>query len=292
MPMNSKLLTVVIVTYNSRDVISSCLDSINKFNDIDDELEVIIVDNSPMSGNTYLYIVNNYRWVKIIRNPENKGYGQGNNLGARKAKGKYLLFLNPDTQLIEPIFKYAIMKFERFKNLVAFGMMLITADGQYSKSYGIMPEKKIILPTIFFLPFIKCGIMPPHIYPYGADLFVRKSSFVEAGEFDEKIFLCYEEPDLIRRMKDGRVKIFNKRIIHLGEHTTNDCEKRIKISLDSERYYFNKYGLNYERYVKCCKFTLRCRIAINRLLRKSDCSAHHLINLYNNINIKCLLPSD
>jgi N-acetylglucosaminyl-diphospho-decaprenol L-rhamnosyltransferase len=277
--MNAKLLSVIIVTYNSRNVIAPCLNSIKLFNDIGEGLEVIVVDNSPSNGDTFSFITDNYRWVKIIPNPLNKGFGQGNNVGALQAQGKYLLFLNPDTELIEPIFRFSVNQFEKSPDLSAFGMLLITPEGYYSNSFGIMPEKKTVIPTIFFLPIIKCGVMSAGIYPYGADLFVRKALFLDTGGFDENIFLCYEEPDLIRRMK-GQVKIFKKKIIHIGEHTTSDSRKRLDSFLLSERYYFNKYGLNYKKYVQSAKVTLSLKCIFNRILFRQDPLSSYLINQY------------
>ena len=108
-----KLLTVsvVIVTYRS-SIIAPCLQSIQRFNDTGDHLQVTVVDNSPTGDSTYELICNEFPWVQAVRNPKNGGYGQGNNAGARLSTGKYLLFLNPDTELIEPLFGFAVSAFE------------------------------------------------------------------------------------------------------------------------------------------------------------------------------------
>ena len=104
--MNNIELSVIIVSYKNLEIIVDCLNSIYKNNDIGNYLEVIVVDNSP-EDNIYNYVADNFENVRIIKN-QNKGFGEGNNKGACIARGKYLLFLNPDTILVEPIFGFAI----------------------------------------------------------------------------------------------------------------------------------------------------------------------------------------
>lgn len=266
----TKQLSLVIVTFKSNDVVDNCLASIQKYNDIGDALEVIVVDNHPIGGEAFATLAPKFPWVRTICNPANGGFGQGNNLGARIAGGSYILFLNPDTILVEPIFNYAIRQFALDSSLVMFGMLLYGVDGKIcNNSFGIMPERKRLLPSMIWLPLIKyCGVTPKHLFPLGADLFVRKDSFDRAGRFDEGMFLCYEEPDLVRRLPTGsRVKIFNKKIIHLEGHTTESegIERRINWALDSERYYFRKHGLDYRKFSAYALASLRFKTLAKRL---------------------------
>lgn len=267
-------LSVIIVTYKSKEVIDDCLKSIEKHNDIGEKLEVLVVDNSPIEDETFLYIQENYKWVNIFQNLENKGFGQGNNIGAHHARGQYLLFLNPDTILIQPIFSFALKQFEKDKSLGAFGLILVSPDGKYSNSYGIMPEKKSICPAKSYLPAIKYfNFTPQHIYPLGADLFIRKDLFFRGGQFDENIFLCYEEPDLIKRLAGHKVRIFNKKMIHSGGHTTDDDEKRMSEYIKSEIYYFRKHKLNYRKYAKRARLSLGLKIMMLNVMKKPVCFA-------------------
>ena len=72
------------------------LNSIYQFNDINDQLEIIVVDNSPTNENVRDYVYscsfNNIKYIKA----DNKGFGNGNNIGARIANGEILAFINPD----------------------------------------------------------------------------------------------------------------------------------------------------------------------------------------------------
>ena len=217
-------LSIIIVTYNSDSVILDCIKSIKEFNDIADKLEVIIVDNSPTDRLKVTLV--DFPSVLYIHNPKNGGFGQGNNIGVRSSSGEICLFLNPDTILVEPIFKFVVSKFKKFKNLSACGFKLVSIDRKMGISFGFFPEKNGLIPerinnfiyNFFFHHFNFC---PKNIFPWGADLIVRKSRFIEIGMFDEDYFLSYEEPDLLKRMnKMDKVRLFPKKIIHIGGHST------------------------------------------------------------------------
>ena len=136
------ILSVIIVSYNEVDLLSDCLKSIEKFNDIGEELEVIVSDNSS-SKNVVNMISYKYPVVKFIHNEKNGGFGYGNNRGVEIATGKYLLFLNPDTLLIEPIFRYAISKFEGNEKLVSFGFKQKSKDNRYYDTTFINSTEKV-----------------------------------------------------------------------------------------------------------------------------------------------------
>ncbi len=91
-------VSIIIVSYNTCDILSACLNSI-KEQTKEISYEVIVVDNDS-KDNTKLMIENNYQWVKIIKSSVNLGFGRANNLGVSYARGKYLFFLNSDTVLI------------------------------------------------------------------------------------------------------------------------------------------------------------------------------------------------
>ncbi len=90
--MESKELTIVIVTFKSDEKISNCLKSISR------EIPVLVIENSN-NINFKKNIENNFHNVKCILTGENKGYSFANNVGLRLVKTKYALVLNPDTIL-------------------------------------------------------------------------------------------------------------------------------------------------------------------------------------------------
>jgi|SaaInlStandDraft_3_1057020.scaffolds.fasta_scaffold13077_3 GT2 family glycosyltransferase len=277
----NKNISIIIVTYNSESVIKECLESIKQYNDIGDKLEVIIVDNSPIFNiETFVNDLNIDLDIQLIHNPKNGGFGQGNNIGAKASSGDLLFILNPDTILVEPIFRYMINEFDN-ENLTSAGFRLIDKDGRDNDSVGLLPEYNFIYLPRQVLNFlvIDLGLLSNYIFPWGADLIVRKEDFIRADMFDENIFLCNEEPDLIRRLSIKKIKIFNKKIIHLEGHTTFIQEKRFNDWIETTRYYCNKYNFNFERFIKNEITRSKIKLFLKMIFNKNDMNLKNYINL-------------
>jgi hypothetical protein len=238
--------SIIIVSYKNLEVLVECIDSIYKFNDIGKRLEVIVVDNSP-DNKVYDYVNSNYNNVIILKN-ENRGFGEANNVGANIAKGEFLLFLNPDTILIEPIFKFAINTFAENPKLTLFGVKLVNKDLEWNMSYYFIDKHDFLSGQIIRFLNKYNIFLNYNMYISGANIFIRKLDFYKAGMFDEKIFMYYEEPDLIKRVKNlgGKIDYFkSKKIIHLEGQTVGCNEDALKRRLESARYYSKKYNLKF-----------------------------------------------
>ena len=244
------ILSIVIVSYKNLKDLVNCLNSIYKYNDIGSRLEIIIIDNSP-NRNVYNFIKKEYKEVVIVDN-DNNGFGEANNIGAELANGKYLLFLNPDTILIEPLFQFAVNKFEQNNKLGLFGVKLIDENLDSNMSFYFIDKKGIIYAQ-FIKFFNKFNIyIDGLMYTAGADLFVKKDLFFQCGKFDENIFMYNEEPDLVKRIKNEGMKTDffpKKKIIHLEGKTTKDKSQALKRRLNSTKYYCDKYDLDFEKYI-------------------------------------------
>ncbi len=98
-------LSVIIVNWNTRDLLRKCLKSIFEFTK-DIQFEVFVVDNASTDGSVeYFGYTRNTRNVHLIANKENLGFAKANNLAAKNAVGKYVLFMNPDMEIRENVFK-------------------------------------------------------------------------------------------------------------------------------------------------------------------------------------------
>ena len=141
-----KKISVIIVTYNSENHIYDCLESLFNYNDIGNELEVIVVDNNSKNGSELkkkLKILYDNRII-FIENEKNGGYGQGNNLGIRVSVSPIIMIMNPDVRLIMPLFKSALRVFEK-KNVVEYGVQQLNKDLKKLCSVGV---SSIIHPLI------------------------------------------------------------------------------------------------------------------------------------------------
>jgi len=160
--MMSKQLSIIIVTYNSKSIIADCLLSISKFNDIGDKLEVIIVDNNSNDQKEVYEIIQHYKDLPIvwITNPDNNGYGAGNNLGVQKATAPYILIMNPDVKLVMPVFKKLLALFNVQTDLAMVGVSF--ADK--SSSLYLKPEYFTVC-KILFIRFLQ-KIRLPGVHRY------------------------------------------------------------------------------------------------------------------------------
>lgn len=268
------IFSVIIVSYRNLEILKDTLDSLIRYNDLGEALEIILSDNSP-EMDLFEEIQRSYPQVVAIKN-ENKGFGHGNNEGAKVARGKYLLFLNPDTILVEPIFKFAQKTFEENPKLGLFGVKLVDRERKRNHSYyiidgdGFWAAQKEKLANA--LDFYQDGKM----YIAGADLFVRREAFMDSGCFDENMFMYSEEPDLTRRVRAlGYTTAYFKeiQIIHLEGKTTGKSLSSEKMRLESKEYYCRKHGLDYrKRLVKERNYDL-FKIALYRFMRPESVSA-------------------
>jgi hypothetical protein len=91
-----KIVSIIIPHYNGEKLLYNCINSIYQNIDIDN-FEIIVVDNAS-TDNSIKNIQNLFSDVIVVSNKKNIGYSGGCNIGAQHAKGKYLIFLNNDTE--------------------------------------------------------------------------------------------------------------------------------------------------------------------------------------------------
>lgn len=242
--------SVVIVSYRNKKVLDSCLDSIERFNDIGQSLQVIVVEQTE-DDSIYLSLLDSGRDITVVR-ADNRGFGAGNNIGFKLVDSPYVLFLNPDTELTEPIFRYAIRHFQFNPKIGLFGMKLVGSDGSAIFSFS---DREPCGPARYFVSKVrnKFNIFSPQkMYIEGADMFVRSNAFVLCGRFDERMFMYWEESDLCNRLNEagfdiGFVK--EKKIIHLGGMSSGGSST-YPFFLDSLELLSEKTNSSYERWLK------------------------------------------
>lgn len=255
-------ISVIIVAYKNSKVVIDLLNSIQKYNDIGDELEVIIVDNSPEDCRIDDAIkIAEYKGYKYIT-ADNRGFGAGNNIGAAVAQGEILAFLNPDIILVEHIFKKICNKFQQNSKLAMVGGQLLTEDYKDNGSFSWRFEHSgSLFNNVLAMLCNKFKIfIPSRMNITGADLIIRKYVFDEVGRFDENIFMYCEEPDLTLRIQakfpEMKIKFCpDIRLIHLERRSSFDeGEKYYTEFFRSLKYYCQKHKFNFE---KICKQRLR-----------------------------------
>ena len=247
-------VSIIIVTYNSRDEIGTCLDSIYQHTR-GVAYEIIAVDNSSNDG-TAAFIRQAYPDVIVIENPDNSGFGAANNIGISRSRAEFVFLLNPDTVLKSNAVRilHDCLADPAHADTAVCGAQLYSTDGSRAFSHDYFPselqrrkraragqpERQVLSRN--------SGIEIIDGFVSGAAFFARRSALDEAGLFDEDFFLYYEETELCFRLMKKGLKIAvvpEAGIIHIGEASFQQTGRRHKgIFGRSERLFYKKcYGM-------------------------------------------------
>ena len=244
-------VSIIIVNYRTPDLTQACIDSIYTHTKGVD-FEIIVVDNCSMDESVNR-LSKDHR-IKLIVSPRNGGFGYGNNLGMKVARGKYLFLLNSDTLLVNNAIKEFYDYAESHEPKTLYGCYLIGDDGTYRGSFHYFPT--LTIGAFFRRLFRKQNYTPDYTDKEvecicGADMFIPRIAIEECGGFDENIFLYGEEGELQLRMaKAGykRMLLSSPKIIHLEGKSLEQSDEKRKIMLRSHFYVLKKY-MNYPTYL-------------------------------------------
>lgn len=207
-------LSVIIVSYNSMELLENCLFSVQKAMQTIDG-EIIIADNNSNDGSNES-LPSKFPGMKFIFNNENFGFAKACNQGFKISSGNYVLFLNPDTVLSETCLTDCIAFFKTHEDAGAVGVRMLDNKGKFLKeskrgmpSPGASFYKLFGLATIF--PRSKTiakyyqGHLPenennPVEVLSGAFMMVKRSVFEKINGFDESFFMYGEDIDLSLRI--------------------------------------------------------------------------------------------
>ena len=256
--MNSA--SIIIVNYNTKDLLAQCLNSIyDKTQGID--FEIIVVDNDSHDGSEEL-IKKDFSEVVFIQSGANIGFGRANNLGIRQAKANYIFLLNSDTILLNNavriLYDYMVINpkigvcggnlyDEKGKPTTSYSQLMPNIFYEIDSVFGGIYSKIIYSKSMFF----NYSDEPMNIDGYisGADMMIRKSVLDEVGLFDSDFFMYYEETELTWRIKEAGYKIASvpdARIIHLEGASEIIKENTLRRMIKSKFLYFEK--INKESY--------------------------------------------
>ena len=217
---------VVVVTYNSRDMIRACVEPLCRHPDID----VIVVDNNSSDGT--LDAIAGLGVHTIPRN-DNLGFAFACNQGWRAGGSPFVVFLNPDTRAdAADILGLADVLAEQ-PAVGAVGPLIHDEDGHLHVSQRRFPSAAISLASAFFVPRLRPSTRWSltsslrRIYQHsgspdwvsGACVAVPRALLERIGGLDERFFMYYEDADLGRRLRDAGFDIRfepHVSIVHVG----------------------------------------------------------------------------
>ena len=234
--------SIIIVNYNTKNLLKNCLDSIfNNFNK--DDFEVIVVDNN--SNDKSIEMLKRYGdIIKVVENQKNFGFGKANNIGTKVAQGEYLFFLNSDTIIHSNILSKINSEFESDNSVGIVSPKLILNNGkQQEHAYGKFPNLLNIIVAKFKKQKFSNHKNFEVDWVSGAALIVRKNIFKEVKGFDNKFFMYFEDIDLCKKVKrlNYKIVVLNKvKILHLGGKSIKKTGIRKRYYHHSQNYYFKK----------------------------------------------------
>lgn len=261
-------VSIIYVNYRTAELTARSIESV-KEKCVGCSYEVIVVDND--SGDDIEQRLACYGGeIKLIKSPENLGFGRANNLGAQGAKGKYIFYLNTDTELLNDAVAMMSNYMDKNEEVGGVGANLYTADGHANQSFlychtfwsefkGYMPQcLKRGQRDIKKWFNVTENALNIEGYISGAAVMVRREWVEKWGGFNSAFFMYYEDMELSVRIRRSGLKLHNlpwAKIIHLGGSSSGsvsneDVARRYGMLSNAKYTYYNiVYGRRYSRAV-------------------------------------------
>jgi N-acetylglucosaminyl-diphospho-decaprenol L-rhamnosyltransferase len=256
-------VSVAIVSYNTRDLLRSCLRSLaERQADGEAALEVIVADNGSADGSVGM-IRAEFPWVQVIETGGNLGFGRANNLALQNARGRAFCLLNSDAALQPGALALSLDALDADPKIGLLGGQLLWPDGREQTSYGDDPT---LLGVFREQTFLSARPVAPRAAPAlagpkpalagpkdvdqicGAFMLIRPDAWREMGGFDPHYFMYNEDVDLNFRLRRAGWRVVflpDARITHhLGASSSADWQKRanmVSAYNESRFYFFNRF---------------------------------------------------
>jgi len=210
-------LSIVIISWNVRELLRRCLDSIQESLKGEKVLsvETIVFDNGSTDGSADM-AREGFTWVHLMESEVNLGFTKGNNLALGQSEGRYLLLLNPDTEVEGDALGTMVAYMEAHPRVGALGPQLLNPDGTVQSSRRRFPtlataflESTVLQPWFqgskvlerYYLLDRPDDEIQPLDWVVGAALLIRREALHQVGPLDEEFFMYSEELDWCYRLK-------------------------------------------------------------------------------------------
>lgn len=260
-------LTIIIVNWNTSDMLKECLYSIRKTIE-PTSVKTIVVDNSSSDGSREM-VAALFPEVNLINSGGNVGFSRANNLAIPLTDTPFILFLNPDTILLENAVKRMIAAMSNDHSVGAVGCKMKSPGGKVQE-LGLQWRRRTPLTELLTLLFLSEKSIQKFrkFLPYqdpdqngfvaqlsGGCLLVSKDVLNSVGYFDERFFMYCEDVDLCDRIIDKGYKLLylsDAEIIHVGggagDNTSSSFSTLMKCEsceIFIKKYYGRVQGMMY-----------------------------------------------
>lgn len=290
-------LSIIIVNWNTRDLLARCLESV-----IGSQLavtvqpsittdcrtpitEVFVVDNASNDGSA-AKVRQDFPCVRLIENQENVGFARANNQAIRLAMGRYILLLNSDTIVMPEAIARMVVFLDKNQDVGVLGPELLNSDREVQRSWAKFPTVWSELWGVHHRERIPCtshsSVQREKFYEVdwmaGACLLIRRSVIRQVGLLDERFFLYSEETDWCLRIKSAGWRIVylpGAQVVHLeGKSAAHDLPRTSFLLYHSKLLYAYKHlGVRRAMFLRIGFVGLNLLKALVRLLSGYTASA-------------------
>ncbi len=261
-------VSIVIVNWNTRDILRYCLQSIyEQAGEVG--FEVIVIDNASSDDSTEM-VRTEFPQVCLIENSENKGFAAANNQGLALAKGRYVLLLNSDTVILDNAIAKTVAFAEDNPDAAAVGCRVLNQDRTLQQTCFMFPSiLNMILSSSYLYKLFPSGrffgrermtrwdrsnVCEVDVVT-GCFLLMRRDAMEQVGPMDERFFMYGEETDWCYRSKQAGWKIIftpHAEIIHLGGESSKQVATRMILLRRGSRLLFFKKHKGRFAYASAC----------------------------------------
>jgi O-antigen biosynthesis protein len=252
-------VSVIIVNYNVRDFLHQSLVSLQKaLKGI--RSEIFVIDNASDDGSAEM-VRRRFPRIRIIANTVNLGFAKANNMALRKARGKFLLLINPDTIVQEDTVRVMMEFLRSHPDVGLAGCKILNPDGSFQPACRrglptpwvaftrIIGLSKLFPKTRLFGKYNLTYLDTEETYPVdavsGSFMMVRKETFQQVGGLDESYFMYGEDLDWCYRIRQTGWQIYyvhSTQIIHYkGESTRRSSLDEIRTFYDAMHLFVEKH---------------------------------------------------
>ncbi len=259
----SPKLSIIIVNWNTRDLLAACLESLRVVARAI-PLEVIVVDNASTDSSADM-VSSDFLEFTIIRNKENLGFAAANNIGLRAAKGQFLMVLNSDTELSADAASRMLEFIKMHSDVGMVGPKLVCPDGRLQINGQRFPTflREVMGLTRLFRVFRRYhdknlawgredfDANTEIDALAGACMLIRREVLDTAGYLDERFFMYYEDADWCLRIKQAGWKIWylgEAEVVHVWAQSANKLgiPKANSEMYKAQYQYWRKHGTPFQ----------------------------------------------
>jgi len=215
--MSRPTLSIIIVNWNTHDLLARCLESVrdNIQTFERSNIETFVVDNASTDGSAAM-VRECFPWVQLIENRGNVGFARANNQAIHQSRGRYVLLLNPDTEVVPGALQTLVRFMDEHPDAGAAGARLLNPDGSLQPSCHPFPTLFREFWRLFHLDALHplarypmetwaTDIARPVAVVQGAAMIIRREVLAQVGLLDEQYYIYSEEVDLCHRIRHAPI---------------------------------------------------------------------------------------